>query len=114
MTPEIELADLGDETEDFVWSNCYPELNALLSTDEVLRHRSGEHRSKVARTIRRAVDREWARLWETLQGGPPAKTELGRELQRRLRTVGSVVDHYVEQVAGEILRRKGGIKAKPN
>ena len=44
----------------------------------------------------------------------PARTEVGRELQKRLGTVGVVADHYVEIAAKEILRGKAGEKGKPS
>ncbi len=111
---EIELADLGEETADLIWDRCYPELDAVLSSDEVLRHRGGERNPEAAEKIRRAVEHERNRLWSAQPDGTPAKTAMGRELQKRLRTVGPVADRYVELAASEILRRKAGEKGKPN
>jgi hypothetical protein len=110
---EIELAEFGEQTAEFIWETCYPELDQVLSSEDVLKHLSGKRSQKAANKIRRAVEHERKRLWNA-QGNPtPAKTALGRELQKRLGTVGPVADRYVEMAANEILRAKGG-NGKPN
>ncbi len=111
---EIELVEFGEETADFIWKSCYPELDELLSSDDVLRPQSGKRSSKLARRIRRAVHHERTRLWNAQGGGTAAKTALGRELQKRLGTVGPVADHYVGELASGILRGKAGGEGKPN
>jgi hypothetical protein len=111
---EIELTELGEETDAFIWDVCYPELETLLSSEDVLRHRSGNLNPKVARKIRRAVERERTRLWNCQPYGVPAKTALGRELQKRLGTVGPVADHYVQQLGNKIMRGRAAEKGKPN
>ena len=40
---EIELAEFGEETADFIWDKCYPELDRVLSNDDVLKHLEGKH-----------------------------------------------------------------------
>ena len=111
---EIELGEFGEETADFIWESCYPELDSLLSGDDALRYQSGERNPKLARRIRRAVEYERRRLWNAQGRGPAAKTELGRELQKRLGTVGPVADHYVQKLANGIMRGKSGEQGKPN
>jgi len=111
---EIELADFGEETGEFIWEKCYPELDEVLSSEDILKPLGGKRNREAANKIRRAVDHERKRLWNA-QGQPtPAKTALGRELQKRLGTVGPVADRYVEIAAHEILRAKKGNKGKPN
>lgn len=111
---EIELAEFGEETGGFIWEKCYPELDEVLSSDNVLKHLSGKRNREAANKLRRAVEHERSRLWNA-QGVPtPAKTALGRDLQKRLGTVGPVADRYVEVVANWILRTKKGEKGNPN
>jgi hypothetical protein len=111
---EIELAEFGEQTIEFIWDKCYPELDEVLSDEDVLKHLSGKRNREAASKIRKAVEHERKRLWNS-QGRPtPAKTALGRELQKRLGTVGPVADRYVEIAATQILRTKKGEKGKPN
>lgn len=112
---EIELAEFGEETADFVWDHCYPELEGVLSSVDVTTDGRDRCNLRAARKIKKAVDHERKRLWNDQQdNSAPAKTAMGRELQKRLRTVGAVADHYVELAAGEILRGGAGEKSKPN
>ena len=111
---EIELGEFGEETGEFIWEKCYPELDQVLSSEDVLKHRSGKRNREAANKIRRAVEHERKRLWHAQKEGTPAKTAIGRELQKRLGTVGPVADRYVEFAANQILRTKGGEKGKPN
>src|SRR6185295_14578499 len=73
----------------------------------------GERTESGAEIIKTAVEHERKRLRTAQRNGIPAKTELGRELEKRLGTVGVVADHYVEIAANEILRTKAGEKGKP-
>jgi len=110
----IELADFGEETAEFIWDHCYPDLDQLLSSEDVLKHLAGQAKREVAKKIRRAVEHERKRLWRVQAESTPARTALGRELQKRLGTVGPVADHYVELAASEILRGKAGENGKPS
>ncbi len=67
----IELGEFGEETAGFIWDICYPELDALLSRDDVIRHRIGKCNPKIARKIRRAIQHEGTRLWNTQRDGVP-------------------------------------------
>jgi len=111
---EIELAQFGEETTDFLWKTCYPVLDAVLCSDDVMRHRGGYPTAKAAARIKKAVGRERKRLWGNQPDAPQAKTEIGRELQRRLGTVGPVADHHVQQFARQILNSKAGERNKPS
>src|SRR5712691_6405727 len=99
---EIELVHFAEETTDFIWDQCYPALNAVMTSDDAAR--SGQRNLRTAHKIKRAVERAKKAL-NAQATGTPAKTEVGRELQKRLRTVGPVADHYFELAATEILRR---------
>ncbi|MEX2261066.1 MAG: hypothetical protein WD696_03905 [Bryobacteraceae bacterium] len=85
---EVEVAEFGEETAEFIWEKCYPELDQVLSSEDVLKHLSGKHSQKAASKIRKAVEHERKRLWKAQVEPTPAKTALGRELQKRLGTVG--------------------------
>ena len=112
---EIELAEFGEETADLLWDRCYPELEAVLSGVDITPDGRDRCNLRAARKIKKAVEHERKRLWSVQQdNGAPARTAMGRELQKRLRTVGAVADHYVEMAAGEILRGGAGEKSKPN
>jgi hypothetical protein len=111
---EIELSEFGEETSDFIWEHCYPALGALLSSDDSVGQGFGKRTESAAKIIKTAVEHERKRLSTAQRNGIPAKTELGRELEKRLGTVGVVADHYVEIAANEILRTKAGEKGKPS
>ena len=111
---EIELGEFGEETGEFIWEKCYPKLDQVLSSEDVVKHWSGKRNREAANKIRSAVEHERKRLWHAQKEGTSAKTAIGRELQKRLGTVGPVADRYVEFAADQILRTKGGEKGKPN
>lgn len=110
---EIELLEFGEETTDFIWERCYPALRPVLP-DDAAGPGVGEDKASAAEIIKTAVEHERKRLWTAQRDGIPAKTELGRELEKGLGTVGVVADHYVEIAANEILRSKAGEKGKPS
>ena len=85
----IELADFGEETAEFIWDHCYPDLDQLLSSEDGLHHLGGERKREVTKKIRRAVEHERKRLWSVQADCTPARTVLGQELQKRLGTVGA-------------------------
>jgi hypothetical protein len=109
---EIELERFGEETERLVWETCYPELHTFLSS--VLPEDCGEYPAEVKEVIRQAVQHERTRLWGNQPECPQAKTEIGRTLQKRLRTVGPVADYYVEEMANRILESTEDKGGKPN
>jgi hypothetical protein len=110
---EIELNEFGEETAEFIWDTCYPELDQVLSSEDALKHPNDKRSQKAAGKIRKAVEHERKRLWNAPCNPTQAKTALGRELQNRLGTAGPVADRYVEIAANEILLAKGG-NGKPN
>jgi len=110
---EIELVEFGEETGEFIWAKCYPELDQVLSSEDASKHGLDKRNREAANKIRRAVEHERQRLWHAQIEGTSAKTAIGRELQKRLATVGPVADRYVELAADQILRTKGE-KGKPN
>jgi hypothetical protein len=111
---EIELADFGEETADFMWDHSHPHLDQVRSSDDVIGNSNGDRKRERNKKMRRAVEHERKRLCVVQREGSPATTEAGRLLQERLRTVGPVADHCVQLAADQILRRRTGEKGKPN
>jgi len=109
---EIELKQFGEETEDLIWETSYPELLALLS--QVMPRDGSEYAAGVKESIRQAVQHERTRLWKNQPESPPAETEIGRTLQKRLRTAGPVADYYVQELATRILKSTDDKCGKPN
>jgi hypothetical protein len=105
---EIELAQFGEETANFVWERCYPVL------DEVRTRYLDDRCRRAKDQIKRAVRQERNRLRGNKPLALSATTEVGRELQRRLGAAGPVADHYVEQFASQLLKSSVGNKGKPS
>jgi hypothetical protein len=110
---QIEFNTFGEETTEFIREHCYPELEAVLSSDAVT-SAPGEYSAADREKIKQAVERERTRLWGNQPEGPAAKTELGRQLQASMGTTGAVADHYVELAARHLLKSKVGGSEKPN
>jgi hypothetical protein len=66
----IELAGIGEATEEYIMETCYPELQKAFSPAEG----SDSHESQ--EQLRRAVERERTRLWDIQPPTKPAATEL--------------------------------------
>jgi hypothetical protein len=110
---QIEFKQFGEETNGFVWKTAYPELDQVLSSDGV--PEPGDDYTPAAKDrIRQAVEHERVRLWENQPECPQAETEIGKILQKRLRTVGPVADYYVKEMASRILKAKGNKSRAPN
>lgn len=109
---KIELKQFGEETDDLIWETCYPELHALLS--HVGPRDGSEDTAEAKQSIREAVQRERTRLWKNQPESPPAETEMGRALQKRLKTAGPVADYYVQEMATRILKSTDDKGKKPN
>jgi hypothetical protein len=94
---KIELAQFGEDTDQFIWESCYPELQATLQRELLaLEEQNGEEFSEAAKErIRQAVRHERKRLWANQPLGPEARTELGRLMQKRNGMSGPVADYYV-------------------
>jgi hypothetical protein len=65
---EIELTEFGNETDAFIWNSCYPVLNQVLSSEEVLDHLSGQVKRETADKIRTAIEHERKRLSHAREG----------------------------------------------
>lgn len=109
----IELNAFGEETGNFIRTHCYPELDAVL-TSGALASANEEYSADQRKMIREAVELEKTRLWHLQSGGPDAKTEFGKDLQKIMGTTGTVADHYVELAGTQILKSNAGEGKKPN
>lgn len=109
---EIELKQFGEDTEDLIWEISYPKLHACLLG--VMSMDGGEHSAKARQSIRKAVQHERERLWTNQPTHPQAETEVGKTLQKQLRTTGPVADYYVEGMANRILKSDDDKGGKPN
>ena len=109
---EIELKQFGEDTEEWIWEIAYPKLHAHLVS--VMSPDGRELSKKVKRSIRRAVLHEWERLWKNQPAHPRAETEFGKTLQKQLRTTGPVADHYVKEMAHQLLSSMDEESEKPN
>src|SRR5215469_5727303 len=105
---QIELAGIGEATEEYIMETCYPELQKALNAAE------GDDSDVSQRQIREAVERERTRLWDNQPAAKPAATELGREIQKQLGAPSVFVDRIVRRVASERLKSKEGEGKKPN
>jgi hypothetical protein len=111
---EIELSGFGDDTEVDIRERCYPELDSVYSTPDVIPDEYGRYSPAAEAIIKRAVEHERTRLRHEQTTDPAARTERGRLLQQQLGMAGSVADEYVERQAKRILESDSGEDGKPN
>jgi hypothetical protein len=109
---DIVLNEFGEETSNFIWDTCYPELSEVLFSDTVTDD-GGNLRPGGRERVAEAVQHERKRLWENQPTDTP-KTELGKRIARKMRTSATVADHYVEETAKRILESDEGEDGKPN
>jgi hypothetical protein len=110
---DIEFNQFGEETNGFIREHCYPELEAVLASDAVT-SLSGDYSAAEKEVIKKAVEHERKRLWDSQREGAPAKTELGKRLQKTMGTTGAVADAYVKFAGERILESDAGEGGKPN
>jgi len=107
---DIELADVGDATQESIMEACYPELQKALNAAE-----GGDPGSQTEqRQIREAVEKERTRLWDTQPPPRPAETQLGRDIQKQLGAPAGLVDRIMREVATKALKSKRGEGKRPN
>jgi hypothetical protein len=104
---EIELADIGGATQDFIMQTCYPVLANASSEAE-----SNDDESDLSSTgqqqIREAVELERTRLWKDQPRAKEAETELGRDIQKQTGAPSVFVDRIVRQAATKRLHSMPG------
>lgn len=109
---EIVLHEFGEETRNFIWDTCYPELGEVLVSDEVTDD-GGDFKPGGRERVAEAVKHERTRLWDNQPKDKP-KTELGKRIAHQMGTSATVADYYVEKAAKKILESEEGEDGKPN
>jgi hypothetical protein len=107
----VEVADIGEATEEFIMETCYPELQKALSAAE---SESAENPLNYLERVREAVEKERHRLWDNQPAPNPAETQIGRDIQKQLGAAGVVVNRIMREVANKRLQSKDGEGKKPN
>src|SRR5215475_4436932 len=79
---EIELANVGETTQESIMETCYPELGKAVATAEWDDSSVG-YSAKGLDQIRQAVELERTRLWEDQTPAKEAETALGRDIQKQ-------------------------------
>ena len=97
---EIDLAGIGEATEEFVREECYPELEHALDTAE---RNDCDFTPAGLEHIRAAVEHERKRLYKDTTKPKPDETELGRELQREMDMASATANRHVRRRGREIL-----------
>src|ERR1022692_128032 len=110
---QIELADIGEATDDCIMEACYPELDKAFATaewDETGSDYSAQGRER----IRAAVELERTRLWDRQRPAKGAETGLGREIQKQTGAPSVLVNRIVREAARKRLQSTEGEGKKPN
>src|ERR1700676_1543370 len=79
---QIELAEIGEATDDCIMEVCYPELDNAFATAE-WDETDLDYSAKGRERIRVAVELERTRLRDSHPAAKGAETGLGREIQRQ-------------------------------
>src|SRR5215472_3071030 len=90
----VVLKGTGEETEEIVARECYPELKTVFAAVD-------RETRKGKRKVREAVEWERTRLADSAPKRKPAKTELGRRLQERTGMPSALVNEHVDRAAKE-------------
>jgi hypothetical protein len=110
---QIELAAIGESSQDQIMEICYPELNKVLATVES--DESGaDHSANGRERIRAAVELERTRLWKEQPPAKEAETQIGRDIQRQTGAAGVLVNRIVREAARKRLESKEGEGKRPN
>jgi hypothetical protein len=110
---QIELANIGEFTQECIMKACYPRLSDALATAE--RDETEQDFSERGREqVREAVELERTRLWDSQPQGKDAGTEIGRDIQKQIGAPSVVVNRIVRQAASKRLISKEGEGEKPN
>jgi hypothetical protein len=110
---QIELADIGESTYDWVMEACYPELKKAFETAES-DDSEQDYSEKGRKQIQAAVELERTRLWDSQPPVKQAETGLGREIQKQIAAASVVVNRIVQEIAKKRLKSKEGEGKKPN
>jgi hypothetical protein len=109
----IELADIGDVTDECIMEICYPELDNAFATAEW--DESGLDYSAAGHAqIRAAVELERTRLFDSERPAKSAETALGRAIQEQTGAPSVMVNRIVREAARKRLQSYEGEGKKPN
>jgi hypothetical protein len=109
----IELADVGEVTDECIMEICYPELDSAFATAEW--DESGLNYSATGHAqIRAAVELERTRLFDSQRPAKKAETGLGREVQKQTGAPSVMVNRIVREAVRKRLRSDEGEGKKPN
>jgi hypothetical protein len=110
---EIELAGIGEVTDECIMEICYPELDNAFATAEW--DESGSDFSPAGHAqIRAAVELERTRLFDRQRRAKRAETGLGREIQKQTGAPSVMVNRIVREATRKRLQRFEGEGKKPN
>lgn len=110
---DIELAQLGEATNDFIMKTCYPELDKAVESAEL--DEAGLDYSEQGREqIRAAVERERTRLRDEGPSAKQAETALGRGIQAQTDAPCALVNRLVRDAARKRLTNFQSEGKKPN
>ena len=115
---DLQLTETGEETREIIYDACYPLLSEMLGSkrlDALHSNSASEQEKQAARKLLQAtVETEKQRLWDAEGPRGTAKTELGKQFQRRMGASSVVADHYADQIAENILEEFDPKDEKPN
>ncbi len=99
----LELAGIGEGTENTIMDDAFPDLEATLLSDELTD--MNPDNPEYQRKVREAVEWERKRLWDKrkMKKVREPKTELGKRLQKSMGASTAMVDRWVDEMAEEIL-----------
>ena len=109
----IELASIGESTEERIMKACYPDLSEALATAE-WDDDGNDHSAAGRKQVREAVELERTRLWDNQPRAKEAETGLGREIQNQIGAASVVVNRIVREAAKKRLKSREGEGQKPN
>jgi hypothetical protein len=110
---EIELAEIGEATQDCIMETCYPELDKAFAAADWDETGVG-YSAKGYERIREAVEVERKRLWVNQPPAKQADTELGREIQKQTGAPSVLVNRMVREAARKRLESDEDEGKKPN
>lgn len=109
----IELANIGEATEEHIMTAFYPNLSEVLATAE-RDEMEQDYSEKGREQVREAVELERTRLWDKQPPGKEAETGIGRDIQKQTGAPSALVNRIVREVASRRLKSTEGEGEKPN
>jgi hypothetical protein len=110
---EIELAQIGEVTHDFIMETCYPELDKTLASAE-WDETGTDYSAKGREQIQAAVELERKRLGDKQPPAKQAEAGLGRQIQAQTGAPSVLVNRVVREATRKRLRKFKSEGKKPN